>query len=1386
MTDADFGPRARPARKQRDSRWESVKRHVQLLARLEGEPLRLDGQLYLVKPTKVREPSLVIETLRTHGELEPARFPVLVKSERPPMLVTRELLATARRNLLALSAPPALAIAREHRRALARYGTIDAAWLKERSARLDELSAALHALKGTTADPKRWFDSVREIVRLVHGEASLSALDELAAKTASLGAERRRNAAAVREDALHTIAFYSLLFRLDDAGAPLVGGAELAKARDKMQGALEVARVDLTAAEVLGLLDLPFQGYARKTLASFVAEGVPLDLIAHACKEGHGKALLRAPSARAARAFATWATRLVPHYRSLGIEFTLSPEVFAHLPRSEDLAVLGVCLMEQEPSGAVGKATGVDPIAVLDATLGLFKNVPAKASGLLGRLKGTSAGAGRAAFPELASWLDDDLLLDRYVHLTRIAGLPGSLTKQLREDFDHAEKVARERAHLLALPSRHERQEARLRTLLASERTREGSPRARTKRRFAERIDELLPIAYRRELDGAFREILREAWGIRVDRMTPAWRDAVRFWLVVENNRELLGRVLRACSDGLGTAVKRTFPENEEWLARVKGRMNVEEWLTPRRVSFEEEGVRYELSLEENPLEVLRMGIPFATCLSLEDGVNAASTVINAVDANKHVLYVRTKDGRVVARKLIGLTKELRLVGYKLYVALKGPGERAIRVAVDAFCIQLANAAGIETATSGTIERIHRGFWYDDGTVPWSDDVDVASYCHALDLAPPPKWYDALATEARGHEAMIRGDIEGALSVLTRWDSGPANTRLGDFLAERLGEPAVVRRAEEYGALVQPALRVLAAPDEDGLLRAMMLATRLPDERAASMLEDLLLAFPRSTRSAMALADLTVRSLRVTPSPSRHGLAHLSFEIYKRLDDVAPSFDVLDRVQPAWEEIANELPGCKECHRFAVQRSIFAVRRAYARAPDDDAVTACLMSRRRGTVAHRAALAIAASYKLSGGARAIERLRVLRPELAGDPSLFAAVLRQEDVGAISASFAKRLPEPVDPPFEALRDQLFSCTGLEPLLERWPTWGRRGTDDAIDRWVPKEWELAWHRYRGSARVRDELYDLASEVPVTATRAMELLASLGDEERVNRLGHRAYERPIDPDHYRPPETWKTTSECRQAARASARIIADVSRGRLPERLTRNDVLDIRVVTMARNILVTTSSESALAVVSAWPRRMNVPELETLLVPIAARGDARSLQQLLANNVKASEQLHPPTIAAVWQVEEARPALVRALVLGRRDFWAPIATATERFAAAREASCDGLFEAWALALLEAPSMDQAVETESLDQLRVVIRTALQSASPQRAAELYEELLDELSASIFLKALARLPRDRAAAVRDAANKLRFLGERGAARKAWLLATRPLKKSQLPSIERG
>lgn len=1471
--------------KRRDDRWETLKRRVLLLARLEGSLVRLADGVHVAEATRVIDPDAIVKRLRAQGMLDRATFDRAVTSARPPVAVTRELLATANRDLKALAAAPALAMARDNKRALARFGTVDEAWLKKKRERIDELATAATLLVSRT--PEAWFDGVVEIARLVHGEESASHLEQAYLRLTALGAERRRLAQeriesllaalasgqaaadadlaplverlararelpgrarrtrvldvlrkavawpeapaeaaahlaaplrdgsfedAVREAgraivyalpaardpvfrdrALAMLAFYGLTFPIGADGVPMLSREDVERAISKRGEVAEIATSKLTLAQALGVVELPFKKYVRRRVAEWIAEGVPLDLVAQACKEGHTDALGRAPNARAARAFATWATRLVPHYKSLGITFELSPDLFTHLPRNEDVAVLAVCLMEQTKEGAVGKTAGVDPIAVLDATLGLFQKLPAKASGILDRLKGTSPGAGRRAFPELAAWLADDALLDRFAHLCQLASVPVALTKQLKEDFGHADKAARERAHLVALPVRHARQEARLSTLLATERTLATAPRGRTKRRFAERIDELLPVAYRRELDASFREILRDAWGISVPSMTQAWRDAVRFWLVVDDNRDLLGRLLRevAAPTGGSRSVKLSFVKNREWIAKVQGRIDVEAWLAPRRAEIDVEGMRYDVALEEDPLEVLRMGIPFATCLALDNGSNAASTVPNAVDANKRVLYVRSRDGKVVARKLIAITKELRIVGYNLYVAARGPVEIAIRSAVAQLCRELAADVRAPLAGTGEPDKLHDGFWYDDGTVPWGEDFDVVSYCRALGLGAPPKWFDALATEARGRSAMDAGDVDAALSLLTRWDSGPANVGLGRWLCERLGEQGAIRRAQEHPALVPAILRTLASSGEEGMIRALAAATRLEEQSAASALPWLLAAFPPSARLAMALADLAVRARRIVPRASDHGLTHMTmFELADLLDGVETSFDVLDRVEAPWIDLLERLPACEPCHEKAEGTVISAVGRAYDRRPEPEAVVSCLMNRHRTQLAHRAALAIAGRHFLPGGARALVRLSALRPELTEWTNMLAAHLRQNEITEITEGVARKLPRPASAPFGSLAQLLFTIPGIARSLERWPELGRAGEQNAADTWEPAPWELAWYRRRPGSRVHDALFAIASRTPGAATHAMELLARLGDVESLRLLrglapaprgalgggggGGKAQAGPP----FEAAKTWKSTVECNDAAEAAAAQTAAVSAGALPAAVGRTDVIDRSLVALAERTLRDPETagqpvrEVAVVVIAGW--KGGYP-WEGLMRALVAQGDEGALRKLLLARITSGFHLSAAQIVLLWSVAALRSGLASVLARNISDDWTARATACERLAAAQDppVDVDGLFEAWALAVIEESPASTAAETETFDQLRTVIRVAATSATPLCAVTLYEELLDDLSASLFVKAVERLPRDRAAALRDAAGKLRFHGERGAARKAWLLATR-------------
>lgn len=1430
--------------KRRDDRWETLKRRVQLLGRLDGKAVLLASGVHVATPLRVLDADRIVACLRKHGVLDRETFEAAFASERPLFPVTRAVLAVAQRDLRALAAPPALSMARDRRRALARYGDVDEAWLRQKRARVDLLAGALAV--SVPRDPEEWFEGVVDLVRVVHGEASAERLDQARVRLTSLGAERRRHAQArvdalvlaletgeppadadlaplverldrarelpgrarrtrvldvlrralawpaapatavhdlaaplrdrsfasavrdagraivqalpaardpeLRDSTLGMLAFYGLTFRIGDDGVPLLSPEDIEAAIARQNHAAEISRSNLTLAQALALAPLPFKKYWRKHVADWVAGGLELDLVVRACKEGHADALARAPNLRAARAYATWATRLVPHYRALGITFELSPELFAHLPRNEDVAVLAVCLMEQARGGATTATAKpvADPIAVLDATLGMFNKLPAKASGILERLEGTTPGAGRRAFPELAAWLGDDTLLDRFVHLTYIAGQPVALGKQLREDFEHAGKAARERAHLASLPSRSARQEARLSTLSATDRTLASAPRGRTKRRLAERIDELLPVAYRRELDTAFREILREAWGISVPALTPAWRDAVRFWLVVDDNRELLGRLLREASAAPGADVKLAFAANRAWVTKAQAQLRIAAWLAPRRQELVVEGAAYVVTLEDDPLEVLRMGIPFGTCLALETGCNAASTVLNAVDANKRVVYVRGSGGKVVARKLIAITKDHRLVGYNLYVSMRGPGERAIRAAVDAMCRVVSAETGAPLAGSGEPERIHEGFWYDDGTVPWGEDVDVASYCRSLGLAAPPKWFDGIATEARGRIAMDEDDVASALTALTRWDGGPANLGLGRWLVERLGEREAVKRAHDESALAPAILRSLASTGEDGMVRALAASTRLDEHVGASALPSLLAAYPRSARLAAAVADTAVRALRIFPRSDHHGLVHLTMsELDGLLDGVAASFDALDRAEPAWTAFTRQEPGCDSCRKDAWVRCIAAVLSAYERAPDPEAAMACMMSRHRGELAQRAALAIAGRHVLPRGMRALARLTALRPNVGRSPAMLAAHLRQEPITSVTPSLARRLPRPDESPFEALGPMLLEGEGLEPLLEAWPSF----EGAAADTWSPGPWELAYFQRRPGSPVHEALFAIAARAPGVATRAMELLASLGDLKRIEKLRRLAIDeaserasRPVASARQRDepkvpgPKLWKTTADCLAGAQGAS----------------------------------TQASPSVLGT-------------DDLLLSLVAQRDAIGLRGVLDDRFASKAHvLRPEIVVAVWQVEGARQALVDAVARGAGDEWAARVTACERAAKRAGTDVDGLFEAIALALVEHGAAATAAETETLDQLHLVIRQAITHAAPIRAVALYEELLDDLSASIFVRAVRRLPRDRAAALREAAGKLRFLGERGAARKAWLLATRPLKKSRASSIERG
>jgi hypothetical protein len=129
------------------------------------------------------------------------------------------------------------------------------------------------------------------------------------------------------------------------------------------------------------------------------------------------------------------------------------------------------------------------------------------------------------------------------------------------------------------------------------------------------------------------------------------------------------------------------------------------------------------LLLEQDPLGILQMGNYFDTCLSFGQ-INAFSTVANACELNKRVIYAYDGAGKVVGRKLIGINRDGNLIGFYTYSTLGEENGKALRAIFRRYCADFAQKCGLALAEEGTIPRLFAERWYDDGVVPWSDAED--------------------------------------------------------------------------------------------------------------------------------------------------------------------------------------------------------------------------------------------------------------------------------------------------------------------------------------------------------------------------------------------------------------------------------------------------------------------------------------------------------------------------------------------------------------------------------------------------------------------------------------------------------------------------------------
>ncbi len=222
------------------------------------------------------------------------------------------------------------------------------------------------------------------------------------------------------------------------------------------------------------------------------------------------------------------------------------------------------------------------------------------------------------------------------------------------------------------------------------------------------------------------------------------WLNATLLTMDIESNRRLLRRLLRAEIAGQ-KSWREQHPANALFLHTLAhSGADAQAWLGARpriyrcdRVS----GGKVRLHLERDPLHILQMGNYFDTCLSFGN-CNAFSTVANACELNKRVVYATDGAGRVVGRKLIGINTVGEMVGFHTYTSLSDDAaNQALRAIFGRYLRDFASNCKLRLAESGEVATLLAEDWYDDGTVSWDD-------AEARCAAAPQKADSAATTRA--------------------------------------------------------------------------------------------------------------------------------------------------------------------------------------------------------------------------------------------------------------------------------------------------------------------------------------------------------------------------------------------------------------------------------------------------------------------------------------------------------------------------------------------------------------------------------------------------------------------------------------------------------------
>jgi hypothetical protein len=200
-------------------------------------------------------------------------------------------------------------------------------------------------------------------------------------------------------------------------------------------------------------------------------------------------------------------------------------------------------------------------------------------------------------------------------------------------------------------------------------------------------------------------------------------RHALELHASIAENRRALRRLLRAHWSGQQRYLLE-HPTTRQWLRRHP-ELDLRLWtegLEHTTIELSGHGP-VTILLERDPIEALRLGTLTGTCLGI-GGLCDCSAAAVVLDVNKHVLYARDRRGTVLARQLVAISEEERLVCFEVYPTGANPELRAAFREVDRL---LAAALHGSRTRDYEIANILSESWWDDGALGWTQTMGSPS-----------------------------------------------------------------------------------------------------------------------------------------------------------------------------------------------------------------------------------------------------------------------------------------------------------------------------------------------------------------------------------------------------------------------------------------------------------------------------------------------------------------------------------------------------------------------------------------------------------------------------------------------------------------------------------